>query len=139
MKIFLARSYVDFGSPYEKQWVEKVNDIWKDCYIIEFPDNIPKIPMYGTVLFEWEKDFLFPLIRDSDIVFAIPSENVKYGKYKGKFGAGVILEIAYALMIGKKVMGLINGCIRYITLEDLDGYKKNKNIKMSLDMLEMLK
>lgn len=136
MSIFFARSFVDFGSEYEKYWKEKIYDKYEGCSIIELPkDKIPNIPMYGVVLFEWEKEFLFPLVDSCDIIFTIPSENVKYMKYKGKFSQGVVLEIAYGLLTGKKVIGLINGEIRDVTLEDLEDYKKNKNIRSSLDML----
>lgn len=138
MNVFYARSAVDFGTDYEKYWMGSILRALQDkeVKIIELPKDIPKIPFYGNVLYMWEKQELFPLIKKSDLVFAVPSENVKYAKYRGKFGAGVVLEIAYALKIEKPVVGIVNGHAKRLIWSDIAEYRENKNILLTLETLE---
>jgi len=63
-----------------------------------------------------ERKFFFPLIDDCDCVIAAPAWN---HHRRGMFTDGVIIEIKYALSIGKKVFGVVNGEMKQITMEDL--------------------
>jgi hypothetical protein len=135
IKIYFARSYLDFGSDYERQCIEKISSIWKGGNILELPKlNLPVI--YGPNLVGIEEELFFPIIGSSDLIVAAPLWNTKYGKYKGRFSAGVVIEIYFGLKIGLKVfeLGIGDGLeFKEINIENLDEYKKNKNIKIAME------
>lgn len=138
MKVFMARGAVDFGSLYEEFWKNRME--MRGCEMIELPVGvIPNRVIYGSVLYGWEKKYIFPLIDKCDFILALPRVNVKYKAYKGKLSEGVVYEAYYGLLTGKTVVTveLVDDNVRKLNLEDLEEYKKsNKNILAGLNLLE---
>lgn len=135
--IFFSRSYIDYESEYEQEWIKNIKESWKSCYIIPIPKNLEKQQhmMYGDILYEFEKEHFFPLIYEADLIVAAPAWNTKYKKNRGKFSAGVILEIYYAIKQGKRIVGLVNNDMRDINIKDTEEYYNNKNIKIGIDRI----
>lgn len=115
--VFFARAMQDYGTEYEQTWIENI-----DANIISFNEvnelisKENKYKVYGKDLYEVERKYFFPLIDKSDYVVAAPAWN---HTRKGQFTKGVIIEIEYALSIGKKVFGIVNGIMKIITEEDI--------------------
>ncbi len=130
MKIFFARFQTDFGSEYEKTWIDIINETWPGCEIIKFPhreeidnwisNNRIKNPIWEWSIWKEEERFFFPLIDSCDILVAAPIWGGGNRKNTGKFSLLVDLEIKYALNKGKRVIGLINNEMRDIKKEDLE-------------------
>lgn len=120
--VFFARAMQDYGTDYEQTWVENINEAFEQCKIVDFEEvkkrisNVDKYKIYGKELYEFELKYFFPLIDQSDYVVAAPAWN---HIRKGKYTAGVIIEIEYAISVGKKVFGLVNGTMKQITTEDI--------------------
>lgn len=115
--VFFARAMQDYGTDYEQTWIENIEA--DSCSIIDFSkvneliNNDDKYKVYGKDLYEVERKYFFPLIDQCNYVVAAPAMR------RGQFTAGVIIEIEYALSIGKKVFGIVDGIMKQITIEDL--------------------
>lgn len=116
--VYFARSMKDYGTAYEKQWIDNISD-----NVIDISEAIKQIrkedkyKVYGEDLYTVELKYFFPLIDKCDYVVAAPAWN---HLRRGKFTAGVVIEIQYALSIGKKVFGIVNGTMKQITEDDIN-------------------
>lgn len=138
--IFLAKAFQDSdGGNYIKTWKEKIEETFPDNSIIDVSKVEKKIIedekrddyKYGEewknweILYQYEKKYFFPLILKSDIVIGAEAWN---HPRRGKYTAKAIVEMEYALEIGKKVFGIniSDWVMREITKEDLLTIKKEK-------------
>jgi hypothetical protein len=138
-KIFLAKAVQDdVRGNYLIMWKEKIKDTFSNSNIvdlIEVEKQIVKddngMPFYGVewrgwkVLYQYEKKYFFPIIDDCD--FLIAAESWSHPR-RGKYTARVIIEMEYALEIGKKVFGISisDWEIKKITKEDLIKIRQEK-------------
>uniref|UniRef100_A0A6M3M8R2 Uncharacterized protein n=1 Tax=viral metagenome TaxID=1070528 RepID=A0A6M3M8R2_9ZZZZ len=128
MKVFFGRSYLDYNSQYEIEWIKGIKDAWPDSEIIEFPiiEEGDKHKIYGAKLREIEEKYFFPLIRECDLLVCVPLWNINYSISKGslrtkrgQYTEGVRMEIEYGLNLGKKTFGIVEGELKNLSLEDL--------------------
>lgn len=124
--VFFARAMQDYGTGYEKVWMDNINEAFSPCEIVDFDEVKKRISradrnkIYGKELYEFELKYFFPWIDKCDYIVAAPAWN---HVRKGKYTAGVIIEIEYALGIGKKVFGIVGTEMKRITAEDLKEIK----------------
>lgn len=135
--IFFAMAIQD-GGKFGEKWKEKIIDTFSDSNIIDLSGVYKQIlhddngvPFYGgewrgwEVLYQYEKKYFFPLIDQCDFVVAAEAWN---HARRGKYTAKVIVEMGYALGVGKKVFGINieNWEIREIIKEEFNKIKKEK-------------
>lgn len=147
--IFLAKAIqdgrtIERAGLYTDIWVEKIKKYFDESengvHIFDLKDVSTQIYedekglSYKIYDGEWrgwdelyksEKKYFFPLIEKSDIIIAAEAWN---HPRRGKFTAKVIVEIEYALELGKKVFKIdINDwTFKEITKQDLLNIKKEK-------------
>jgi|CXWL01.1.fsa_nt_gi hypothetical protein len=124
MKVFFGRSYLDYNSQYESDWIKGIKDAWPDSEIIEFPiiEEDDKHKIFGKKLRDIEEKYFFPLIRKCDLMVCVPLWN--YNKEnmrtkRGQYTEGVRMEIEYGLNLNKKTFGIVEGELKNLNLEDL--------------------
>jgi hypothetical protein len=137
--IFFAKAIQD-GSKFGTLWTEKVIDNFSDSSIIDISEVEKQIKedeknlsykIYGSEwrswedLYESEKKYFFRLIDECDFVVSAEAWN---HPRRGKYTAKVIVEMEYALSIGKKVLGINieDWKFKEITKEDLVKIRKEK-------------
>lgn len=124
IKIFFGRSYLDYNSQYESDWIKGIKDTWPDSDIIEFPiiEEADRHKIFGKKLRYIEEKYFFPLIRECYLMVCIPlwnynKENIR--TKRGKYTEGVRMEIEYGLSLDKKTFGIVEGELKNMSLEDL--------------------
>lgn len=100
MRIFFALSMVNYDKPFERQNLEKIKNIHGDSYEIISASEINKRILDSDKKkgFRYiEENYFFKEIDKSDIVIGT------YNAISRQFTIGVIVEMEYALMKGKRV------------------------------------
>jgi hypothetical protein len=139
--IFFSRAFQE-GGKYTDVWTKKIEENFSGSGIIDLSGvykqlwedkkgDAKGIPYFeGWIsweeLYNSEKRYFFSLIDICD--FVVSSEAWNHPR-RGKYTANVIVEMEYALEIGKKVFGINIEDWRFkeITKEDLIKIKKEKD------------
>lgn len=119
MKIFFAHSVYDYDTEIEILWLDNIKECYPGCEIISaniINNNINDDDREKGLKYVEEKYF-FPIIDKSNIVIAASSWKMK------RFTVGVVIEMKYAMLMGKIVKIIENDKIRDVDIVDMKNYE----------------
>lgn len=121
MKIFFLHSRRDYKTEQEKLWLDIIRKYYPEDDIINSSDINDKIEDGDRIkgMKYIEEKYFFPIIDCCDIMIVAPSWGL------GRFTVGVVVEMKYARLKGKKVCMIEGGEIKEIDRNDIGKYEND--------------